>query len=54
MLWADAEGVEELTEVSLRYGEELVLRSRAALTVSPPSPPSPPTRSSALLVSPAV
>lgn len=54
MLWADAEGVEELTEVSLRYGEELVLRSRAAHTLSPPSPPSPPTRSSALLVSPAV
>lgn len=53
-LWADAGGVEELIEISLRYGEELILRSRAAGTVSPPSPPSPPARSSALLVSPAV
>ncbi|MEP6924966.1 MAG: hypothetical protein ABI954_10920 [Pyrinomonadaceae bacterium] len=49
-IWADSGQTEELTEVTLRYGEELILRSRAAVL----SPPDDTARLSKLFVSPAI
>jgi len=51
-LWADAEQTEILQETNLRFGRELILKSRP----SPSSPPSPltPTRDSVLFITPAV
>jgi hypothetical protein len=51
-LWADAEQTEILQETNLRFGRELILKSRP----SPSSPPSPlsQTRDSVLFISPAV
>lgn len=47
IIWADADGTQPLTEVSLLYGRELILRSTS--TTSPPS-----SRSSVLFITPAV
>lgn len=51
-LWADAEQTEILQETNLRFGRELILKSRP----SPSSPPSPLTqaRDSVLFITPAV
>jgi len=51
-LWADAELTEALPETNLRFGRELILKSRP----SPSSPPSPlsQTRESVLFITPAV
>jgi hypothetical protein len=51
-LWADAEQTEILQETNLRFGRELILKSRP----SPSSPPSPlsQTRDSVLFITPAV
>lgn len=51
-LWADAEQSEILSETNLRFGRELILKSRP----SPSSPPSPlsQTRDSVLFITPAV
>ena len=51
-LWADAELTEILQETNLRFGRELILKSRP----SPSSPPSPlsQTRDSVLFITPAV
>jgi len=51
-LWADAEQTEILLETNLRFGRELILKSRP----SPSSPPSPlsQTRDSVLFITPAV
>ena len=51
-LWADAEQTEILSETNLRFGRELILKSRP----SPSSPPSPlsQTRDSVLFITPAV
>lgn len=46
-IWADAEAIQPLTEVSLLYGRETILRSTS--TTSPPS-----SRSSVLFITPAV
>jgi hypothetical protein len=46
-IWADADGTQPLTEVSLLYGRETILRSTS--TTSPPS-----SRSSVLFITPAV
>jgi hypothetical protein len=47
IIWADADGTQPLTEVSLLYGQEKILRSTS--TTSPPS-----SRSSVLFITPAV
>ena len=47
-LWADPELTIPLTTVSLSYGRELILKSRPALSTSPP------TRESVLFITPAV
>lgn len=47
IIWADADGTQPLTEVSLLYGREKILRSTS--TTSPPS-----SRSSVLFITPAV
>lgn len=51
-MWADAEQTEILQETNLRFGRELILKSRP----SPSSPPSPlaQTRDSVLFITPAV
>jgi hypothetical protein len=46
-LWADFAGLEELAGVTLKYGQELILKSQASITVSPPAP------QSALFITPA-
>ena len=51
-LWADAEQTEILTETNLRFGRELILKSRPSPS-SPPSPLSQP-RDSVLFITPAV
>ena len=51
-LWADAEQSEILTETNLRFGRELILKSRPSPS-SPPSPLSQP-RDSVLFITPAV
>ncbi len=40
VLWADLSGLEELASVTLKYGQELILKSQDSLTVSPPAPQS--------------
>jgi len=47
-LWADNELTETLNTVSLNYGRELILKSRPAISQSPP------TRQSVLFITPAV
>lgn len=39
-LWADFAGQEELAGVTLKYGQELILKSQDSITVSPPAPQS--------------
>jgi hypothetical protein len=39
-LWIDFAGGEELASVTLGYGRELILKSQASITVSPPAPQS--------------
>jgi hypothetical protein len=39
-LWADFAGADELTGATLRYGQELVLKSQDSVNVSPPAPQS--------------
>jgi hypothetical protein len=51
-LWADAEQTEILQETNLRFGRELILKSRPSPS-SPPSPLSQP-RDSVLFITPAV
>jgi len=51
-LWADAEQTEILQETNLRFGRELILKSRPPSS-SPPSPLSQ-TRDSVLFITPAV
>lgn len=45
--WADRAGGEELSQVTLRFGRELVLRTESFASLSPPTP------QSALLITPA-
>jgi hypothetical protein len=40
VLWADFAGLEELASVTLKYGQELILKSQDSITVSPPAPQS--------------
>jgi hypothetical protein len=47
-LWADSELTMPLDTVSLRYGRELIVKSRPPLSMSPP------TRQSVLFITPAV
>ena len=49
-LWADAELSEILLETNLRFGRELILKSRPSLAASPLSP----TGDSVLFITPAV
>jgi hypothetical protein len=39
-LWADFATLEELAGVTLKYGQELILKSQDSITVSPPVPQS--------------
>jgi hypothetical protein len=39
-LWADFANLEELAGVTLKYGQELILKSQDSITVSPPAPQS--------------
>jgi hypothetical protein len=40
VLWADLANLEELAGVTLKYGQELILKSQDSLNVSPPAPQS--------------
>jgi hypothetical protein len=48
VLWADFAAQEELSGATLKYGQELILKSQDSITVSPPAP------QSVLFITPAV